>query len=69
MIDQLLLALPMMSIIIGAFVLMLLSHSRHFNLKGLNFVAVSFLLFSLLVQFVQHQAHCLLYWSVLVQHS
>ena len=51
MIDQFLLVLPMASIVIGAFVLMLLSTSKSFNLERLNFVAVFFLLVSLLFQY------------------
>lgn len=51
MIEQFLLALPMASIVIGAFVLMLLSTSKNFNLERLNFVAVFFLLLSLLFQY------------------
>ena len=56
MMEQLLLALPMMSIVIGAFVLMLLSNSKHLKLKDLNFVAVCFLLFSLLIQFINYES-------------
>jgi len=51
MIEQFLLALPMATVVIGAFVLMLLSTSKSFNLERLNLVAVFFLLLSLLFQY------------------
>ena len=51
MFEQILSALPMATVVIGAFVLMLLSHLPSFDLKRLNFVAVLFLGLSLLVQF------------------
>ena len=50
MIEQLLYALPMATAVIGAFVLMLLSHSR-IALSRLNLIAVSFLGISLILQF------------------
>jgi NADH-quinone oxidoreductase subunit N len=50
MIEQFLYALPMVIVVIGAFVLMLLSHSR-ITLGRLNLIAVSFLSLSLLLQF------------------
>ena len=51
MIEQLFLALPMASIVIGAFVLLLISHSKRFQLDRLNFIAVFFLLISFLLQY------------------
>ena len=50
MIEQFLYALPMATVVIGAFVLMLLSHAR-ITLGRLNLIAVSFLSLSLLLQF------------------
>lgn len=51
MIEQLLSALPMAIIVIGAFVLMLLSHSKTFNLDRLNLVAVFFLSISFILEY------------------
>ena len=51
MIEQFFLALPMAVIVIGAFILMLLSHSKRFNLDRLNLVAVFFLIISLVMQY------------------
>ena len=51
MIEQLLLALPMAIVVIGAFVLMLLSQSSRFNLDRLNLVAVFFLSISFILQY------------------
>ena len=51
MIEQFMLASPMAIIVIGAFVLMLLSQSRRFNLDRLNLVAVFFLSISFIVQY------------------
>jgi NADH-quinone oxidoreductase subunit N len=53
MMGELLLALPMAIVVIGAFVLMLLSHTSGFNLKRLNFVAVIFLLVSFVLEVPQ----------------
>ncbi|MFT5660843.1 MAG: NADH-quinone oxidoreductase subunit N [Sulfurimonas sp.] len=50
MIEQLFLALPMAIIVIGAFILLLLSHSKRFNLDRLNLIAVFFLVLSFLLQ-------------------
>ena len=50
MMMQLIYALPMATVVIGAIVLMLLSNS-HITLHRLNFIAVGFLLLSLVVQF------------------
>lgn len=50
MIEQLILALPMATVVIGAFVLMLLSKSKKFNLDKLNLVAVFFLT----IPFIMH---------------
>ena len=50
MLSQFLYALPMAIVVIGAFVLMLLSNSR-MTLNRLNFIAVFFLMLSLIVQF------------------
>jgi len=50
MFSQFLYALPMAIVVIGAFVLMLLSNSR-MTLSRLNFIAVFFLMLSLIVQF------------------
>ena len=47
---ELIAALPMAIVVIGAFVLMLLSNAKAFNLKRLNIVAVLFLALSLTVQ-------------------
>ncbi len=52
MMTQILFALPMAIIIIGALVLMLLSHSRRFTMQRLNILTVFFLLISLSVQFM-----------------
>jgi len=46
MITQLFIALPMTIIVIGALILMLLSHSKRFNLDRLNLIAVFFLAIS-----------------------
>ena len=51
MMQQLLLAFPMAIIVIGAFTLMLLSHSKRFNLDRLNIVAVFFLVISFVMQY------------------
>jgi NADH-quinone oxidoreductase subunit N len=51
MIEQLFLALPMAIVVIGAFVLMLLSQSKRFDLDKLNLVAVFFLTISLILQY------------------
>ena len=48
--EQFLYALPMATVVIGAFVLMLLANSR-ITLSKLNFIAVSFLSISLVLQF------------------
>lgn len=53
MMKELLLALPMATVVIGAFVLMLLSRSRSFDLNKLNLVAVFFLTVSLLLELPQ----------------
>ncbi len=50
MIEQFIYALPMATVVIGAIVLMLLSHSR-ITLSRLNLIAVSFLSISLILQF------------------
>ena len=55
MIEQFLLALPMAIVVVGAFVLMLLSTSARFNLERLNLVAVFFLMLSLFVQYFTFQ--------------
>lgn len=52
MMIQLLLALPMVIIVIGALILILLSQSRRFTLDRLNLIAVFFLVISLAVQFM-----------------
>lgn len=52
MIEQFLLASPMATVVIGAFVLMLLSNSKTFNLDRLNLVAVFFLIISLVLQYI-----------------
>lgn len=51
MIEQLLLAMPMAIIVIGAFILMLLSNSRRIKLDRLNIVAVFFLIISFAMQY------------------
>ncbi|MEA2099935.1 MAG: NADH-quinone oxidoreductase subunit N [Campylobacterota bacterium] len=57
MIEQLILALPMAVVVIGALVLMLLSHSKKFNLEGLNLVAVFFLAVSFVIQYFTFGNH------------
>ena len=57
MIIQLLLALPMVIIVIGALVLILLSQSRRFTLDRLNLIAVFFLVISLAAQFMTMGDH------------
>jgi NADH-quinone oxidoreductase subunit N len=52
MIEELLPALPMATVVIGAFVLMLLSHVKKINLNSYNLIAVAFLSLSLVVQFM-----------------
>lgn len=52
MIEELFLALPMAIVVIGAFILLLISHSKRFNLDRLNLIAVFFLALSLLVQYL-----------------
>jgi NADH-quinone oxidoreductase subunit N len=52
MMTQILFALPMAIIVIGALVLMLLSHSRKFTMDRLNIFTVFFLLLSLAVQLI-----------------
>ena len=51
MITQLFFALPMAIIVIGALILMLLSHSKRFNLDRLNLIAVFFLTISFAIQY------------------
>ena len=53
MIAELFLAFPMAIVVIGAFVLMLISHKKSFNLDKLNLVAVFFLALSFGVEFTQ----------------
>lgn len=57
MMIQLLLALPMVIIVIGALVLILLSQSRRFTLDRLNLIAVFFLVISLAAQFMTMGDH------------
>lgn len=58
MITQLFLALPMAIIVIGALVLMLLSHSQRFsNLNRLNLIAVFFLAISFAIQYLTMGDH------------
>ena len=57
MMEQLLLASPMAIIVIGAFFLLLISHSKRFNLDRLNLIAVFFLILSSVVQFVVFNAN------------
>ena len=58
MITQLFLALPMAIIVIGALVLMLLSHSKRFgNLNRLNLIAVFFLAISFTIQYLTMGDH------------
>jgi NADH-quinone oxidoreductase subunit N len=54
---QLLLALPMVIILIGALTLMLLSQSKRFTLDRLNLIAVFFLVISLVVQLITMGDH------------
>jgi len=57
MMNQLLLALPMVIIVIGALILILLSQSRRFTLDRLNLIAVFFLVISLAAQFMTMGDH------------
>ena len=57
MIEQLLLASPMAIIVVGAFVLLLISHSRRFNLDRLNLIAVFFLILSSIIQFTMFKSN------------
>ena len=57
MMIQLLLALPMVIIVIGALTLMLLSQSKRFTLDRLNLIAVFFLVISLVVQLITMGDH------------
>lgn len=50
-------ALPMATIVMGALVLILLIHSKRFNLARLNLIAVFILVLSLLMQFVTIGEH------------
>ena len=50
MILELLPALPMTIVVLGAFVIMLLSHNKKINLNSFNLIAVTFLGFSLITQ-------------------
>ena len=51
MFDQILLASPMAVVVIGAFILLLMSHSKRFNLDRLNLLAVFFLALSFGLQY------------------
>ena len=51
MIEELYLALPMATVILGAFVLLLISNSKRFKLDRLNLIAVVFLVLSLSLQY------------------
>ena len=51
MMEELLLAMPMAMIVVGAFVLLLISRSKRFNLDNLNLIAVFFLVLSFLFQY------------------
>ena len=57
MIEELLSALPMAIVVIGAFVLMLLSNSKNFNLDRLNLVAVFFLSISFIMSYFTFGNH------------
>jgi len=57
MIEELISALPMAIIVIGAFVLMLLSNSKTFNLDRLNLVAVFFLVISFVFSYATFGNH------------
>ena len=52
MIDQFLFVLPMLSVLSGAFVIMLLSHLKSISLKRFNYIAIFFLLVSSLTEFM-----------------
>ena len=51
MIEEFISVLPMAIVVIGAFILMLLSHSKSFNLDRLNIVAVFFLVLSFILEY------------------
>ena len=50
MIEEIILASPMAVVVIGAFILLLISHSKRFNLDRLNLIAVMFLSVSFVLQ-------------------
>ena len=51
MIEQLFLALPMGTTVIGAFILMMLSHSNNISLQKMNFIALFFLISSFSISY------------------
>ena len=51
MIEQLLLAFPMGITVIGAFVLMMLSHSKNITLQNMNLIALFFLMSSFIMSY------------------
>jgi NADH-quinone oxidoreductase subunit N len=51
MTHEIIFALPMVTVIIGVFVLMLLSHSSRFGLKNLNIIAVAFLSVAFILEY------------------
>ncbi len=56
MLEQFILAAPMAIVIIGAFILLLISHSKRFNLDRLNLIAVFFLTLSFGLQYFTSDA-------------
>ncbi len=61
MIEEFISALPMAIVVIGAFILMLLSHSKSFNLDRLNIVAVFFLSISFVIEYIHFGNHSNVY--------
>jgi len=57
MIDDILYALPMATVVLGAFVLMLLSHSNRFKLAKLNILAVIFLAIAFTLEYFTLGTH------------
>jgi len=52
MINELFFALPMISVLLGALTLMLLSHNKNISLKNFNFIAVFFLLIAFVSEYL-----------------
>ena len=52
MMQQILFTLPFLSVLLGAFVLMLLSHKKSISLKSFNYIAVFFLVLALVFEYL-----------------